>query len=199
MHEQTLGAPKTNTIHCIISVSFSLFQIVLSCFSGTLYVTVLLLKKNIRGKKKQSFRVSSYSKSVSRGKNKRFTFTKCPCTSLQFEWREDRWGHLNRHPQTDTKTQVSWQKMNKDRLCCWFVLETAASRTCKEKRNCPWFVQAEVLTEMRIVKVCRINASPPFKNTACFLKYILIHLDPNSSCLVLKRVLLQFLKLTFTV
>lgn len=64
-------------------------------------------------------------------------------------------GNLNRHLQTDVKTQVSRQKMNKDRLCCWPVLETVQLHVFA-RRNVisPRFTQAEALCEMPFFKLC---------------------------------------------
>lgn len=118
---------------------------------------------------------------MSRGKNKWFTITKMPMYKPAVWVMGGQMGSF-KSTFTDRHEDSSFLAENEDRLCCWFVLETAASRICKEKCNCPCFVQAEVLTEMCVVKVCRINASSLFNNTAHFLKYILIHLDPNSSC-----------------
>lgn len=74
-----LVPPKVIQVIQVFLSSYSRY-VVLCWFSGTLYVTVLLLKQKRKGEnhKKTTFMVSCYSKSVSRGTNKWFTFYKMP-------------------------------------------------------------------------------------------------------------------------
>lgn len=81
---------------------------------------------------------------MSHGKSEWYTFTKCPCTSLQCEWwRTDVviWIDILRH----TKTWVSLQKREERqiyRICLW---NCAACHICKEKCMCTYNEASELL------------------------------------------------------